>query len=120
MAKKTAATRSSRRKPIARQPQPPPGGKGRLKPAPAVTSPSFKGRDLMIVGVGASAGGLEAFTQLLHGLPDDAGLAVVFVQHLAPQHDSALVPLLSGQTKMPVIQVTEGLRVEANRVYVIP
>jgi chemotaxis response regulator CheB len=45
---------------------------------------------LSVVGVGASAGGLEAFTQLLRGLPDEPGFAVVFVQHLAPQHDSAL------------------------------
>jgi two-component system, chemotaxis family, CheB/CheR fusion protein len=73
-----------------------------------------------IVGVGASAGGLEAFSQLLRSVPGDAGVAIVFVQHLAPQHDSALVPLLTGQTAMPVIQVTEGLRVLPNRVYVIP
>jgi two-component system CheB/CheR fusion protein len=76
--------------------------------------------DVTIVGVGASAGGLEAFSQLLRGLPADAGLAVVFVQHLSPQHDSALVPLLSSQTSMPVIQVSEGMRVEADHVYVIP
>ena len=73
-----------------------------------------------IVGIGASAGGLEAFTSLLRGLPGMPGMAIVFVQHLAPQHDSALVTLLSGQSALPVMQATDGLRVEPNRIYVIP
>src|SRR5262245_15040350 len=76
--------------------------------------------ELTVVGVGASAGGLEAFSQLLRALPDDSDLVIVFVQHLAPQHDSALPVLLSGQTSMPVIQVIEGMRVQPNHVYVIP
>src|SRR5215831_5242716 len=75
---------------------------------------------LTVVGVGASAGGLEAFSQLLAALPPDLGMAIVLVQHLAPQHESALPVLLSGVSPMPVIQVSEGMRVEANRVYVIP
>jgi two-component system CheB/CheR fusion protein len=70
--------------------------------------------------VGASAGGLEAFSQLLRVVPVDADLVIVFVQHLSPQHNSALPVLLSSQTTMPVIQVTEGMRVEPNHVYVIP
>ena len=74
----------------------------------------------VIVGVGASAGGLEAFTSMLRRLPADAGIAVVFVQHLAPQHESALVTLLTGQSALPVVQADEGMRVEANHVYVIP
>lgn len=73
-----------------------------------------------VVGVGASAGGLEAFSQLLRGLPHDRGLAVVFVQHLSPQHDSALVSLLSSHTAMPVLQASEGMRLEPDHVYVIP
>lgn len=93
--------------------------------APAQPSPQTSAREefpraLTIVGVGASAGGLEAFSQLLRALPDDADLAIVFVQHLSPQHGSALPTLLSAQTSLPVIQVTEGLRVEPNHVYVIP
>jgi two-component system CheB/CheR fusion protein len=74
----------------------------------------------VIVGVGASAGGLDAFTAMLRNLPLDANLAVVFVQHLAPQHESALVTLLTGQSALPVVQAGEGMRVEANHVYVIP
>src|SRR5262245_12676788 len=73
-----------------------------------------------IVGVGASAGGLEAFTALLRSLPPDPRLAIVFVQHLAPQHESALTSLLSGQSELPVVQVTEGMSVLPNHVYVIP
>src|SRR5262245_9222227 len=75
---------------------------------------------LAIAGIGASAGGLEAFSALLRRLPDDSGLAIVFVQHLAPQHESALVTLLSGQSSLPVIQATEGMKVLADHVYVIP
>ena len=75
---------------------------------------------LTVVGVGASAGGLEAFSQLLAGLPPDLDMALVLVQHLAPQHESALPALLSGISPLPVIQVSEGMRVEPNRVYVIP
>ena len=73
-----------------------------------------------IVGVGASAGGLEAFTQLLKHLPLDTGLGFVLVQHLDPQHESALTQLLKRATAMAVHEVTNNLRVKANHVYVIP
>lgn len=75
---------------------------------------------ISIVGVGASAGGLEAFEQLLAALPADSGMAFVLVQHLAPKHESLLSELLRKSTKMRVVEVTEGMKVEANRVYVIP
>ena len=74
----------------------------------------------MIVGVGASAGGLEAYTQLLRALPPDSGLAVVLVQHLSPTEESSLAALLASHTTMPVVEVTNGVHVEANKVYVIP
>ena len=73
-----------------------------------------------IVGVGASAGGLEAFTQLLRQLPLDTGFGFVLVQHLDPQHESALTQLLARATAMPVREATNNLRVEPNRVYIIP
>ncbi len=73
-----------------------------------------------IVGVGASAGGLEAFTELLKHLPVDSGLGFVLVQHLDPQHESALTQLLSRATSMPVLEATHQLRVEANHIYIIP
>ena len=89
-----------------------------------VTSPPLSeeapSRRVPIAGVGASAGGLEAFTELLKHLPTDTGLGFVLVQHLDPQHESALSQLLARATIMPVREVTNNLRVEANHVYVIP
>ena len=73
-----------------------------------------------IVGVGASAGGLEAFTELLSHVPDDTGMAFVLIQHLDPTHESHLTELLSRVSKMPVSEVKGETRAEANRVYVIP
>ncbi|MGE5178650.1 MAG: chemotaxis protein CheB [Bacteroidota bacterium] len=73
-----------------------------------------------IVGVGASAGGLEAFTQMLGSLPADTGMAFVLVQHLSPGRPSRLSEILSRATSMPVTEVSDKEAVEPNRVYVIP
>jgi two-component system CheB/CheR fusion protein len=83
-------------------------------------SPNRPSDEVTIVGVGASAGGLEAFSSMVRALPPKPGFAVVLVQHLAPQHESALPTLLTSYTSMPVVQVTEAMRVEANHLYVIP
>src|SRR4030095_5747392 len=95
--------------------------------APAATKPggtdTHDGRaagSFPIVGIGASAGGLEAFSALLKHLPLDTGIGFVLVQHLDPVHDSALTQLLGRATALPVHEVTNNLRVEANHVYVIP
>ena len=74
----------------------------------------------IVVGVGASAGGLEAFTELLSHLPHDTGMAFVLIQHLDPSHESHLTELLSKVSKMPVSEVKGETRAEANHVYVIP
>ena len=79
------------------------------------TSKSFP-----IVGIGASAGGLEAFTEFLQNLPADTGMAFVLVQHLDPVHESALTQLLARTTSMNVAEVTNRMEVERNHVYVIP
>jgi two-component system CheB/CheR fusion protein len=73
----------------------------------------------IVVGVGASAGGLEAFTDLLSNLPGDTGMAFVLIQHLDPKHDSHLTELLSKVSRMPVSEVNGETRVESNHVYVI-
>ena len=73
-----------------------------------------------VVGIGASAGGLDAFTQLLKRLPVDTGLGFVLVQHLDPQHASALTEILARATTMPVHEATNNLRIQPNHVYVIP
>jgi len=73
-----------------------------------------------VVAFGASAGGLEAFQEVLENLPDDTGIAYVFIQHLDPKHVSVLGELLSRSTHMPVVQVENGIPVEPNHLYVIP
>jgi two-component system CheB/CheR fusion protein len=73
-----------------------------------------------IVGVGASAGGLEAFTQLLKHLPVDTGMGFVLVQYLDPAHESALASILGKATLMPVREVSNDMRIQPNHVYVIP
>ena len=79
-----------------------------------------RGNPFPIVGIGASAGGLEAFGQLLSALPPDTGMAFVLVQHLDPVHESLLPELLASRSPMPVVTVHDGLAVEPNHVYVIP
>jgi two-component system CheB/CheR fusion protein len=104
-----------------------------VKPAPAKSARSkpenaeetaenevLRGRPYPIVGVGASAGGFEAFRELLHALPMNTGMAFVLVQHLDPGHESILSKLLSRATAMPVREVQDGMAVEPNHVYVIP
>jgi two-component system CheB/CheR fusion protein len=73
-----------------------------------------------VVGIGASAGGFEAFGEMLSALPADTGMAFVLILHLDPTHESMLAPLLSRKSALPVSQVTEGTAVEPNHVYVIP
>ena len=89
--------------------------------AAAALQPSRpQGEPMAIVGIGASAGGLEAITQLLHALPPDTGMAFVYVQHLEARHESILTKLLASSTQMPVADVKQGARVQPNHVYVIP
>ena len=73
-----------------------------------------------IVGIGASAGGLEAFSELLRYLPEKTGMAFVLVQHLDPKHGSALPEILARTTKIPVTEVTQGVVVQPDHAYVIP
>jgi two-component system CheB/CheR fusion protein len=72
-----------------------------------------------VVGVGASAGGIEAFGELLDAMPADGGMAFVFVLHLPPGADSHLAEVLARRTAMPVRQVEDGIPVEPDRVYVL-
>src|SRR5262245_22274268 len=89
-------------------------------PDPIIAEVPRPESDLVVAGVGASAGGLEAFSQLLEALPSEPGLAIVLVQHLAPQHESALPVLLASRTTLPVVQATENMELKPNHVYVIP
>jgi len=69
---------------------------------------------LAVVGIGASAGGLEAFIQLLEKLSDDTGMAFVLIQHLEPSHESRLSEILTRHTNMPVHQVTQEIKIKKN------
>ena len=82
--------------------------------------PSGENKRFPIVCIGASAGGLDAFTRLLENLAPDAGMAYVIIQHLDPNHPSVLPPLLRKKSVVPVMEATDGLRVQRDRVYVIP
>ncbi|MEH2186040.1 MAG: chemotaxis protein CheB [Nostoc sp.] len=73
-----------------------------------------------IVGIAASAGGLEAFTEVLRHLLTDTGMAFVLIQHLDPKHKSLLSEILARTTQMPVTEVQDGVTVEPNQVYIIP
>src|SRR5229473_3488825 len=98
------------------------GGKSRRrKPEKAqVTLARGQEHDTTIVAIGASAGGVEALTDLMNHLPADTGMAFVLVQHLDPKHHSILTELLARKTAMSVTEVSDGLPVKGNHVYVIP
>jgi two-component system CheB/CheR fusion protein len=74
----------------------------------------------LIVGIGASAGGLEAFTTFFAHLPPDSGMAFVLVQHLSPDHESALPEILGRAAPIPVVSAEQDMLLEPNRVHVIP
>ena len=73
-----------------------------------------------VVGIGASAGGLEALQQFLTFLPRDTDMAYVIIQHLSPDHKSLLREILGKYTSMPVVEAVNGMRVEKNHIYMIP
>lgn len=88
---------------------------GQTSPHTDPNSPEF-----LVVGIGASAGGLEAFIELLEHLPGDTGMAFVLVQHLDPRHKSNLAEILARSTQMSIREVTDGLPVEPDHIYVVP
>ena len=85
-----------------------------------MTMPPAKPIVPIVVGIGASAGGLDAFKKFFEHMPPDTGMAFVLVQHLDPQHKSLLVDLLRPRMTMPVVEASDGTAVAENCVYVIP
>ena len=86
-----------------------------------IDKPLIQSKNLFpVVGIGASAGGLEAFEKLLKAIPENPGIAYVLVQHLDPSHGSILPALLQKATTLPVIEITDDIKVEPNHVYIIP
>ena len=73
-----------------------------------------------VVGIGASAGGLEALQQFLTFLPSNTGMSFVIIQHLAPNHRSLVSEILGKYSTMPVTEIRDGMTVERNHIYMIP
>lgn len=98
-------------------------GRARSLPYPSKQEPTtgrVANSIFPVVAIGASAGGLEAYSELFRILPIDTGMAFVLVQHLDPQHHSMLSGILSKVTRMPVEEVQANSEIKPNRVYVIP
>ena len=90
--------------------------KAKRKKAPhAISSNEFP-----VVGVGASAGGLDAFKRLLKAIPEAGGMAYILVQHLEPNHESMLVEILQKSSPIPVEEITDNIHVEPDHIYIIP
>lgn len=89
-------------------------------PVPATTETPAIDAGFNIVGIGASAGGLEAFEQFFRNVPPDCGMAFVLASHLDPDHDSLLTEILQRATTMPVVEAIDQVKVEPNHVYVLP
>ena len=79
-----------------------------------ITNPNF------VVGIGASAGGLNAFKAFFDALPSDTGMAFAVISHIHPAAHSQLAEILSRHTKMTVVLAASGMKIQANQVYVIP
>ena len=73
-----------------------------------------------VVGIGASAGGLEAFKKLINAIPEDSGMAYILVQHLHPKHESSLPEILQRETLIPVHEIRDNVKVQPDNIYIIP
>lgn len=91
-------------------------------PVPAIEATDEIAREpaFPVVGIGASAGGLDALKKLFGAMPNDTGMAFVVVPHLDPKHKSLMVELLAKQTDMPVCEAEEGMAIQPNMLHVIP
>ena len=89
-------------------------------PSKNKTQPPATVQNFPIVGIGASAGGLDAFKRLLAAIPDSSGMAYVLVQHLDPSHESILPEILQRATKIPVHEITEDIHLAPDHIYIIP
>jgi two-component system CheB/CheR fusion protein len=110
--KKKVSKKSSAKTPLAKRQE---------LPAKKISAKKAEGiKPFPVVGIGGSAGGLEAFTTLLQHLPSNLGMAYVYIQHLSRSHESFLPEILQRKTEMKVHQVTNNMPVEKDNVYVIP
>lgn len=115
MAKKNKTQRTRTKKPKKSR-----GRRKTARPESTATAAEPRLPRFAVVGIGASAGGLDAFKKFFHAMAADSGMAFVLVQHLDPTHESMMVDLLTKYTAMKVVQVTDRMPVEPNCVYMIP
>lgn len=117
---KRRETNSKKKTESSRKKKPAPFRRVAKKKSKIAEKPAKHIRSFPVVGIGGSAGGLEAFSTLLEHLPADLGMAYVYIQHLSPRHESYLPEILQRKTKMPVIKVKDGTPLEKDHVYVMP
>lgn len=94
--------------------------KGRSRRAETSSGSAAQRGAFPVVGIGASAGGLEAVKELFANMPSDTGMAFVFIQHLDPSHASSLPEILSRNTKLPVVETNHDLRLKPDHIFIIP
>jgi len=87
---------------------------------PNKTSPKKVKQNFPVVGIGASAGGLDAFKKIIKAIPEDSGMAFVIVQHLSPDYDSNLTEILALSTNLPVHEIINDINLSPNHIYIIP
>jgi two-component system CheB/CheR fusion protein len=92
----------------------------RAKPSSTKTKHPGNIKSFPIVGIGGSAGGMEAFSTMLENLRPDLGMAYIYIQHLSPNHESLLPQILQRKTKMPVVTVKDNIMLKKDHVYVMP
>src|SRR5262245_35172923 len=116
-----AAKQNNRRQTASRKAKRPGPAAPPAEPSDAAASPDGEAKPgFPIVGMGASAGGLDAFKKLFSAMPADTGVAFILIPHLDPTHESLMVELIARQTKMAVLEAADKLKVEPNHVYIIP
>jgi two-component system CheB/CheR fusion protein len=90
-------------------------------PKRSVEKPKIRSKNLFpVVGIGASAGGLDAFKRFIKAISPNSGMAYILVQHLHPEHESALPEILQKETKIPVEEITDKVHVKPDHIYTIP
>src|SRR4051794_3279304 len=91
-----------------------------MKGIPIKSGDDKKPGSFPVVAIGASAGGIESFTELLKHLPENTGMAYVYIQHMNPDHESKLTEILARATKMNVLEAKEKLKLKPDHIYIIP
>jgi chemotaxis response regulator CheB len=116
--KTKVSSKTSRKLPAGKQPDLSSGQFRRRKSGPDAFHAASN--SCPVVCIGASAGGLDSFTQVLQNLTPNTGMAFVLIQHLDPTHPSGLTEILARKTEIPVSEITTNLPVEPNHIYIIP